>query len=1679
MWYLISSKSTVRSFPTFITDKTPLNKLQMCIPTNLYFLNNQRTVTEHFDNYIPQHFDDDDSDEYYSTSDDSDFNPDEELCIECEEFYNTLEHTECPCVLRNNSYILSEYIEVENRVSMTLEDINVNSPCFFYNYNQLHLQFILEYGEHIGSKYYVNYIHGVSSITDYKVQSLNLNYLAPLIFKCDDVNWMIKLLEDVGILVHYLCKSKSFSEYSMAILLFVKLRTDGPILNSDLLSQLEEYFKRLFGEHEVQGVEECLSSARQYLNRFDEVKKSPIFTKLYKFSMYALSLSLFKKLGLTFDFLGYSRLESEAIRRRYHRGIDFYRTMADTALFLCERGYQCVKTGEMDPIFHSGATYQDFYDKSTKLLQQSLLLNEPALYGFTEFEFLSDLDKSIEHGENIYKHATRIGEEDRTTVRSYVNKLLTVKFDLMTRSRARESRKPPMSVLIYGDTSVGKSSITDMIFQYYGKLRGLPTSSEYKYTRNPAANFADGFRTMQWCYQLDDIAFMNPDAAPNGDRSVLEILQLINAVPYVPDQAALEDKGRIPFRGELVIATTNRKDLHAHPYFSCPSAVQRRFPFVIDVKPKPQYRNAAGMLDSTAIGDIEFDDFPDLWDFTIEKVVPTTTRANHTVNANYVVIHKDLSLREFLLWFKETVENHHINQDRVSRSVNKMSTVQLKICCQLPPSQCTCNVEVQAKNTHVEVGFLSKLWSFVFNSAMMILYLYYICIAWDLVWPRIKLAYYICKRYGRKILVILYIQYRIVRWTIDFNNRWFFWKIRMQMWFYSTNADCLSENLRLRFERSYFKSLGDRIQRSIGYPAFLAIFVGFLASGVALYKFKTSIYSVQADSPLASSDEESEEELSISEEIGKPPVPGDNERMNPWKASDSHELSSFDFTCKALSWNRFEKDQVIELLSRNCYFVTVRWDCPTDKVGKYKIARMTCLGGRIFMMNKHLLPPPAVTHFRMELRSQPNNPGVTANRVLFVTRSMFLFDSSDIALISLGDMDAHRSIVDLFITQSFQGLHDGFVMNRDASAQVVVRNTIRYKYHEKYYCSYFEESGTYPFVPTWFGRSDLPTEDGDCGSLHIVMTGYGPVILGIHYLGRGNEVGCIDIRKEYLEKRLQAIEEPQIQSSHPLLSSSKVKRELGSLHTKSVVNYIEEGSARVYGSFVGSAESGSKRFKSMVEITPMAHELSNHGYAIKHGPPCLTGWEPKRKALIEMVNINNRMDHMLLKECADSFLSDIMSKLPSSEMSKLHVYDTFTSINGAAGISYVDKINRTTSAGCPWKKSKKHFMIPIEPKNDLLDPITFNDDVMERVEHMTDSYFRGYRSHMVFSASLKDEATSFLKILNKKTRVFTGAPLDGTIVIRKFYLAFIRLIQSNRFVFECGAGTIAQSLEWEEIMKYLTTFGTNNIVAGDYKNFDKSMFAYVIWLSFWILIQIAKRSGNYSFREIIALYGIAEDIAFPTVDFFGELIAFFGSNPSGHPLTVIINSLANSLYMRYAYASLNPAGHCRDFQEYVHLMTYGDDNVMGVHPSHYWFNHTAIQEILGRCGITYTMAEKDAESKPFISIKDVSFLKRTWRYDEDIGAYVGPLDHESINKMLMVWKRSKSISSKEQCIAVITSVVREYFWYGRATFELKKNMLQNLIPLWDLELYVQDSTFPSYEELREDFWNNSKHVSRK
>jgi hypothetical protein len=544
-----------------------------------------------------------------------------------------------------------------------------------------------------------------------------------------------------------------------------------------------------------------------------------------------------------------------------------------------------------------------------------------------------------------------------------------------------------------------------------------------------------------------------------------------------------------------------------------------------------------------------------------------------------------------------------------------------------------------------------------------------------------------------------------------------------------------------------------------------------------------------------------------------------------------------------------------------------------------------------------------------------------------------------------------------------------------------------------------------------------------------------------------------------------------IQSGPPLLESEDGNiPQVGELHHKSVFRYIEEGNATVYGSLPGFRGGN----KSKVVDTHIRADVEEYGIECKTGKPVLVGYEPWRLGALDIVQQEFKIDDNVLSQCVQSFTDDILRSLPKSQLAELTILDDTSTLNGLPGVKFIDKMNRKTSMGYPWRTKKSNYLINMGSFDQWNDCVTFGPEFYERVNKIVDTYRQGQRVMPVFINHPKDEPTALHKIEAKKTRLFSGSPADWGFVVRKYLLSTVRVIQNNKYIFEAAPGTNATSLEWDNMYHYLTQHGKNQMVAGDYAKFDKRMSAQMVLSAFTVLENILRKAG-WPEDDLLIIHGIACDTSFPLSDFNGDLVEFWGSNPSGHPLTVIINSIVNSLYLRYTWCKMDLP--MEDFKTKVSLMTYGDDNIMGVSRTVPQFNHTSIQTELAKIGVKYTMADKEAESVPYISISEVSFLKRKWIYKAEVGSHVAQIEFDTIQKMLTKCLPSKVISMEAHAIEVMNCALREFFFYDKETFQLWRGRFLAIVKKRGLEAEYELAPFPVYEELIEGYLEVSKDWS--
>jgi len=1485
-----------------------------------------------------------------------------------------------------------------------------------------------------------------------------------------DVKFISKLLEDITCFIGMLINAHNSDDTVRAIIILAKLRHNGPVFSEEyfnlVASKMMQMYENIMGLF-PQSSESPFLPLRQLLDNFEEIRNSPIFAKTHKFLCYIVCSSCLETVGIEFSDSIFEKLHINAVeRKRYGKpGIDFLHCMLDTVTYYLETGYQCFVRKSFDPLYHSGSKYSDWFDRAYDIDRESKLLTNCIPHGFTKHEFLGKLRDTLEEGEAIAKHAKSIGMLEANAIKAMLSNLKYIRDREITRKSAASSRPAPFGILIFGGSSVGKSYFTNLLFAHFAKLFSKPLGDEYIYTRYGKDKHWNGFTSQCWGIKLDDVGFLHPNiTGSTGDPTLMELIAIINLVALVPPQADLADKGKTPVTAELVVVTTNTLHMNAVYQFSCPYAAQRRTPFVVDLKPKRQYATEDGMsIDPLKLPPPNTYDYPDFWEIEVLKVVPATQERERAVG-KYIIIQKYDSIYLFLDWYTTITRTFRKSQAQAVQASETLKAVPVCAVCGKVQRDfeygCKCLVE-QSQNTVPGLEeYIRSDW--VFFTLMSI-------------FPKKKPPLWIRYRDYIEIFLFLYVNTTMLwglfqlllcyTYFFGFTSFWFLFPFLLyfgrfgvdfrvgqkNMWrrIIST-AEC--NELVRRKVRHNIQQFGNHIDqvvlrgnrlKDIRVALVSASFVGAMAVMFYRYLKKPQLRGQSL------------------EDAGHAPVPSEEkEAYNPWY-NDEFILTPMHLSRTSKSWKGMNPTNVDEIIQNNCVHLEVICYKDKDPVRRRK-TKAFCVKNHLYVANAHAFE--GYDKYSLDV-VMTSKVGVNSNlhNIKLSREDLFVVPDSDVVLFRLRQLPPKKDLSSLLLPNHTKGTFKGYYLSKHSNGSVSRRLIDNLRYTQ------------YPVgaitLDGWMGTvaAGGNTDYGDCGAILLTNTAFGPAILGIHALGKDRTVFVQRLSSEMVE--LVGLLGGTVSAGSPNLEAIGVSKPLSNLHRKSCFRYIEEGHAHLLGSFVNFRG----KMKSRVRKTLMHDLMIQKGYEVKNGAPKMTGFEPWRHGALDLTHPIVGVSDAIAQKCARAFLDDILEKLPEGEIKLIEVYDQFTAINGAAGVRFVDKMKRNTSAGFPWKKSKAHFLIPTDPVGDLLDPVDFTPEIKARAEQVYECYVNSERYCPVFCGNLKDQAIPQKKVETGATRIFCGAPVEWSLLVRQYLLAFIRVVQRNIYVFEAAPGVIAQSLQWEEMRDYLIQFGPHKMVAGDYKAYDKKMSPVFILAAFDIIEALCRKAG-YSDLDCKIIRGIAEDTAYPYVDFNGDLVEFYGSNPSGHPLTVIINSLVNSLYMRYAYYTLNPTKDLYTFKDNVKLMTYGDDNIMGVSDQTPWFNHTTISQNLGELGIVYTMADKEADSIPYIHIDDCTFLKRHWRWDADIGAYVAPLLADSIEQSMLLCVESQAVPFEVQCVDIISAAGRAYFDHGRIIFESKQRELKEIVTLLELENYVLDSTFPSWDSLVESFWLASKGV---
>ena len=1420
----------------------------------------------------------------------------------------------------------------------------------------------------------------------------------------------------------------------------------------------------------VNGFRDKLDLARQ-------TKNAEFVRRVKKLIVVLMASGFLTDVGLEFDLEIFERTYGTLPRGKDN--LDIGIELCDHLSWLAKSGYQAYH-GDFVGAWFGSRDYKTFFDGYQQCKEY---FTDRITYG--ESKFLALLDDTIELGE-------RFGIKD-TLIYKCSTELRVLRTSVRTKKSANQSRPVPFSMLIYGTPGIGKTTLMEMIYKTWACIDPTVVYDPSKvYVRIPGTPFWDNFTSDIAFVTIDDIAAPRPNSG-NPDHASSELIQIINDVPFVPNQASLEDKGRTPFRAKVVLGTTNKKDMNVHSYFTTPAAALRRFPFVLTAKIRDEYK--LGDSDRIRSG-LSSQQQLDVWDLTLEEVVLNGNSADyHIVTVGGV----ELSNVPFYTLQPHLIELMKCHQDRQVDSDARHEFIKEQTLCPhfVFASLCSecifqdddsvvdssgkdsCSVKSSDSSKEIqedsrpedeftpqsfdvppEEGELPEpviskdivsLFNFLRVSYSLSVYYVGLCyfsgfgmfafffggffmegyfklsdqVANFCLFARgytlLNWFDFFIHRMG--LVVGMNDQNRLLRFLSIFPESW-----RCYIAYYYCQSTCRlsTDHKSMLFCWSFPRILRGRYLKR-AYAAYGEAAKNYFYPPPSKAKTLLALLAVFGSLAVIYSYSGTRKQPNLAPQgtpFSKVDIRGEAE--SAWRGKTRLEELPGVVSRSA----RFE--QVIQKYSKNSSTLLVK------NGTKHTFTNLLSLGGSLYLLPRHIAQKVVGSECVLTCmnRTYPFRPSCF---------DVSMSDTTDLAVINIL-VSPPRSDFRKFISSNPCPLTKGvmpFVDRYGEYADIGARN-IRFSSDVKVL---LDDLPRIPHALCY--KTSVQTFNGLCGSPLFVPGPSGGVILaGMHCAGvEGTDIGLsIPLRVAEIDALVTKLVSPvAVPQGEVVYEVPEKKHDLGPLHHKSVFNYTDFGTAQVYGSFLGFRASSQSRVCDTL-ASGTFNTAGIRGHKVK---PNMRGWLPWRNSLLESSSLAEGFDWTIMQECADAFFSDIRSKLPRHAFDEIHKITQHVALNGQAGCRFVDSINRQTSAGFPYNRSKDDgFFHLIGPTEENQESIAVDFRIQRDLDHVLACYQRGERSSPIFKGSLKDEPIKEKK--KDSPRVFMGAPFGFSLVVRMYLLMFTRFFQLNSFVFENAVGVDCETKDWRHFRDFLCSFGDHRVFAGDYSKFDKRQSARIIMLAFQFIGRICLLSKHFDDEDYSVIMAIGTDIGYNFCHFNGDLVQFMGSMPSGNPLTVVINCIVNSLYMRYCYRVLG--GDLSHFQKDVHLLTYGDDNICGVSPDCKFFNHTTVQKAFADVGVVYTMPNKEDESVPFPGIQHLDFLKRNFVMRD--GHCYCPLDITSIENSLCVWVRSKTICAEWQMADTIQSALRSSFQHGESKFAFMRSACYTVCEEFHLWSYI-------------------------
>nr|ULF99917.1 MAG: putative polyprotein [Labyrnavirus sp.] len=1279
------------------------------------------------------------------------------------------------------------------------------------------------------------------------------------------------------------------------------------------------------------------------------------------------------------------------------------------------------------------------HDPGAAFLEEAdqLILYEPLTYSGLPVEghicrrsYLDRLTRTVADGNTLVASFPRAAPQ-RKALEAKLQRITLIKRDTYIKM-CGEQRPFPMGIIIVGDPGIGKSSLIEFVSRLWSSVKGREYHSGYNYHRDPTSDYWEGYEpgSHPGIHLSEPGALHRNIAKAQGDPVMTETLRILDNQPMLANMAAVEKKGNVYVMPEYVVLDCNDESLNLEVLVNNPAAVRRRFVYIRPTV-KPEFRKGEVRLDQRKALAADTPAL-DRWTFRVYRKEPVNCKDSDTITEL-----ADGDIYALTSHLRDRFKTHILEQEQVMAMkidindyLREEVRAEARDTLAVPPVR---SVRTPPPIPPRPSRRAPRVSSWEKHMAAVPWQVWFVLMLLRAAWP-VFLAFACMCGWGLAIIINWFWPYGLVQKVLGH---------RAAHSRFSHNQIIFSHHWqRFRATCGWSNSFSPVPPPSYNYGRYAAAFAGLL---VVVRFFRTWTIMTEG-SVLSTRVERTQEQVDavVSDfetraSAARPTPVSKKGTANVWERSENRPTPVL-----IQEQNQLKPHHEI----RATVMHNVRVVLCTGKDGSFE-TRALGVKDDLAIINRHSLKHPD-QYGRWVLESSLDEEGKLSVIKTVITESELTAIRGDLMLVRLRGLK-FRNILSYFpttcvVTSMLRSSgYIGHTPTRVLSQRPVVAQDSRW--------------GQVPIeAPLCYEWPDHAA--GNCGSPLFLEYSSGLGVAGIHTGAIPGEPTSYSESISLAELSPAIAKLTASTTVLPINSEGKMRLPVGSKGfispgLQSPLWFEEAPGLSIFGKIEGHSPPRLGRSKlTMSVFLPYAEELTGCSPYEEDGQPRFGA--PHFSRVIRDGQYYHPFNHFVkktgvIKESLNPQLLDIVVKTLSHHIidglrergvSQLQPVPLAVAQNGDPDNYYYRAMKPSTSGGWAFPGPKKRWstQCELEFKQEAYMP---NIEVTEQVAEQLEAYGRGEDAMPLLGAQLKDEPRSWEKNKTAKTRVFCMSPYESTLVSRMYLMPFYTLMVQHSDVFYAALGINPHSYDVDQLVERLTSFASQ-FMEGDYGGYDTSM-PYDVGLAANTVVYTVLKEFGYSEDALDVVRGILSDNLYPVVVMQGDVFAAPALQPSGKYATAEDNSLRGLIMLIYAWivmctsdgAKCSPEHNATssyapaDFFKFVCPVVYGDDMLAAVKAEvRELYNNVTYQRFCAEVyGLEFTDAQKAAVMAPFLTFDQVSFLKRSFRFREDLDHWVAPLDRASIMKTISYYLPSRSVNLDDQMLDTCKSALRELFFH--------------------------------------------------